>query len=378
MTLQRTKLRNLLAVLAPSVAYLSSLFLFAPALLSTTARAQDYGVGISATAPLISKDAWAAYRSAFLDSNGRIVDTGNDDISHSEGQGYGLLLSVAADDRATFAQIWTFTLTQLLIRDDGLAAWKWVPGADPHITDINTATDGDILIVQALYKAAERWGMDRYRAHARKMATAIAKTLIVQQGNLMLILPGSQGFSASERPDGPVVNLSYWIYGALDALRSLDTSFDWSGVKATGLILLREARFGDLKLPTDWISVQPNQQPRPAQGFDPVFGYNAIRIPLYLIQGGIADTSLLEPFDNAWNKNGNGQPAVVNVETNAVQQQLEDPGYRIQAALVACVLRGTPIPGDLLTFKPTNYYASSLHLLALSVLSENYPRCLSG
>ncbi|WP_367193473.1 glycosyl hydrolase family 8 [Amorphus sp. 3PC139-8] len=352
--------------------------LLLPLLITAPAAAQDYGVGISATAPLISSSAWAAYRSAFLKSDGRIVDTGNNDISHSEGQGYGLLLSVAADDRASFEQIWTFTLTQLLIRDDGLAAWKWVPDADPHITDINTATDGDILIVLALYKAADRWGIDRYRSHAQTMVKAIGNTLITQQDNLQLIMPGSQGFSAEERPDGPVVNLSYWVFAALDVFKQLDQATDWSTVKATGLILMKEARFGDVQLPTDWISVQPNQPPRPAQGFDPDFGYNSVRIPLYLIQAGITDRSLLEPYDKAWNQNGNGEPAVVNVETNEVKQQLDAPGYKIQAALVACAMRGTPIPPDLQKFEATDYYSSSLHLLALSVLAENYPRCLSN
>ncbi|MDQ0317216.1 glycosyl hydrolase family 8 [Amorphus orientalis] len=374
--MKRTILRRVLAVLAPIVASLS-VGLLLPSPWAAPAHAQTGGVGISATAPSISAADWRAYREAFLKPDGRIVDTGNGDISHSEGQGYGLLLSVAADDPATFAQIWTFTLTQLLIRDDGLAAWKWVPDADPHIADINTATDGDILIVQALLRAANRWNNDTYRQHAIRMAAAIGKTLITQQDNLLLIMPGSQGFSASERPDGPVVNLSYWIYDAFQSLESLDNTVDWAQVRATGLILTREARFGQYNLPTDWISVRPNQQPRPAQGFDPVFGYNSIRIPLYLIQGGIVDTSLLEPFDQAWNQSGEGRPAVVNVETNDIQQELDEPGYRIQAALVACVLRNTPVPSDLQSFQPTSYYGSSLHLLALSVLAENYPRCLS-
>lgn len=363
--------------LRPLAACLLQLLLL-PVLFALPANAQDYGVGISATAPSISPSAWQAYRSAFLKPDGRIVDTGNKDISHSEGQGYGLLLSVAADDRASFEQIWTFTLTQLLIRDDGLAAWKWVPDADPHITDINTATDGDILIVLALYKAADRWGIDRYRSHAQTMVKAIGNTLIAKQDKLDLILPGSQGFSAQERPDGPVVNLSYWVFAALDVFKQLDNATDWNSVKATGLILMKEARFGDVRLPTDWISVQANQPPRPAQGFDPDFGYNSIRIPLYLLQAGITDKSLLDPYDQAWNQNGNNTPAVIDVETNKVKQQLDEPGYKIQAALVACALRGSAIPSDLQSFTPTDYYPSSLHLLALSVLSENYPKCLQN
>ena len=49
-----------------------------------------------------------------------------------------------------FETIFTFTRVELLIRDDGLAAWRWDPAATPRVTDINNATDGDILIAYAL------------------------------------------------------------------------------------------------------------------------------------------------------------------------------------------------------------------------------------
>ncbi len=35
--------------------------------------------------------------------------------------------------------IFAFVRTELLIRDDGLAAWRWDPKASPHVTDINNA-----------------------------------------------------------------------------------------------------------------------------------------------------------------------------------------------------------------------------------------------
>ena len=45
--------------------------------------------------------AWKHFHSAFYD-NGRIVDTGNENVSHSEGQGYGMLFAVTAGDKAHF------------------------------------------------------------------------------------------------------------------------------------------------------------------------------------------------------------------------------------------------------------------------------------
>src|SRR5690606_28172245 len=93
-----------------------------------------------------AEDFWPAYKSRFVEANGRVIDNANGSISHSEGQGYGLLLSYLAGDEAAFRQIWRFTDRQLYVRPDGLAAWRWDPNATPPITDMNNATDGDILV----------------------------------------------------------------------------------------------------------------------------------------------------------------------------------------------------------------------------------------
>ena len=51
-------------------------------------------------------DAWPAFKARYMAPEGRIVDTGNGGISHSEGQGYGMLLAEAAGDRAAFDRLW--------------------------------------------------------------------------------------------------------------------------------------------------------------------------------------------------------------------------------------------------------------------------------
>lgn len=45
---------------------------------------------------------WAQYKHRFLLPEGRIIDTGNHNVSHSEGQGFGMLLAVYNNDRPTF------------------------------------------------------------------------------------------------------------------------------------------------------------------------------------------------------------------------------------------------------------------------------------
>lgn len=317
---------------------------------------------------------WEAYKAAFLRPDGRIVDTANDNISHSEGQGYGMLLAAAADDQAAFERIWAFTRTELLVRDDGLAAWVWRPEASPHVTDVNNATDGDLLIAYALYLASERWNNPIYREAARRISTAIADLLIVDIDGGAYLLPGATGFRKPEEPDTIVINPSYWVFPALRMLQRLGSAERLDKTMTTGLEVLGKARFGDRKLPADWLQVSPSGiVPDPAR--TPVFGYDGLRIPLYLMLAGYNQPAVLQPFYDDWVQRDRGTPMIVDLNTGATRETPNDPGYRILAALVACATAGTPIPEDLKSFSPTMYYPSTLHLLGLSLARGGYPQC---
>ena len=322
----------------------------------------------------VSATDWRAYSDRFVAPTGRVIDDGNGGISHSEGQGYGLLLAFAADDRASFERIWSFTRTELMLRDDGLAVWSWQPTA-PHVRDINNASDGDLLIAYALAEAGWGWNVPAYVEAATAIATVLGTKTVVDDLGRVLILPGVEGFSRAARPDGPVINLSYWIFEALPVMAQLAPATDWQGLAKSGMTLAQQAQFGVEKLPTDWISVK-DEQVEPAAGFDPVFGYNAIRIPLYLMRAGITNPALLDPYAKAWLGTGKLGPAIINVKTNAIESPLNEPGYRILGAALACVRDGTPVPADLKSFAPTLYFPSTLHLLSLSFLTERHAECL--
>ncbi len=323
----------------------------------------------------LSPAEWEAYRTRFIEDDGRIVDNANGNISHSEGQGYGLLLALAANDRVTFEKIWTFTFTELLIRDDGLAAWKWDPSAKPRVTDRNNATDGDILLAYALAKAGAAWKEPRYAAAAQKLAKAIGKNTFGRNGGSVFLLPGAEGFNEGERPDGPVVNLSYWIFEAFPVLAGLAPEYEWNRVWREGVNLLQQTTSGRIRLPADWISIQRRMQTKPADGFPPEFGYNSLRIPLYLLRAGMTDLEWLRALKQRWSAENEGV-AVVNVVTGQVRERLNDQGYAILAAGLACALDGTPVPAALKAFEPQLYYPSTLYLMTKSWLGEEYPQCV--
>lgn len=326
-----------------------------------------------AAAPTVHEREWAAYKQRFLLPDGRIIDDANGGISHSEGQGYGLLLAWLAGNRADFEQIWSFTSTKLMLRNDGLAVWKWDPRSRRQVTDPNNASDGDLLIAYALALAGNGWNEQAFVDSARNIAKALSRYALFDHIGLRLLKPAVAGFGAADMPDGPIVNPSYWVFEALETMAELDPDGKWANVAPSGMKLLREAAFGDRKLPSDWLSLK--DEPAPAEGFPPEFSYNALRIPLYLARAHIDAPDLLRQLQQGMT-DADGNVVLVNVETGMVKETLRDAGYRMIPAMLACVLDKTAVPDELRTFKPTVYYPSTLHLLALASIREAQPQCL--
>lgn len=327
----------------------------------------------AAQEPPVSASEWSLYKAHFLDRGGRIVDNGNGGISHSEGQGYGLLLSYLAGNRADFELIWHFTSSELLLRDDGLAVWKWDPKADPHVTDANNATDGDMLIAYSLALAGAAWDNPSYIATATRMAQVMLRQAVVTYGGRTLLMPGSTGFSAEDRPDGPVINPSYWIFEAFPVMNALAPSPKWQALSDEGVELLQSLEFGSARLPAEWVSLK--RTPQPAAGFAPEFSYNSIRIPLYVARAGVGDATYLRHLMGTIAPAGRPM-ATINLTTGKPQEPLTDNGYRIIVNLLDCLANGAKVPADVQQFEPELYYPATLQLLSLAFLREERPACL--
>jgi endo-1,4-beta-D-glucanase Y len=338
----------------------------ATTLCSTASTAQ-------APAPVVEPQEWSAYKQRFIEDNGRVVDDGNGKISHSEGQGYGLILAWLAGNREDFERVWSFTLTNLMLRDDGLAVWKWDPFAKQPVTDPNNASDGDMLIAYALALAGAGWNEARFTTIATQIAQTLGQRAIYTAGGHTLLRPGMAGFGVDDSRDGPVVNLSYWVFEALPVLAALAPDADWAGLEESGLELIDKTTLDAPSLPADWLSVA--NRPRPAENFPAEFGYNALRIPLYLVRARRGDEALLRRLRDAMTDDG-GSVTLVDLHTGKIKEQLADAGYRIIPALVDCVLDGTAIPQELRHFQPTLYYPSTLQLLALAHAREARRECL--
>ena len=323
---------------------------------------------------------WPSYQERFITQDGRVIDTANGSISHSEGQGYAMLLAVAMDEPEVFDQIWGWTRQTLGVRQDELFAWVYDPQAG-GVRDANNATDGDLLIAWALWRAGEHWDSPAYRHAARTLSAAILTHATVEAPTYgRMILPGVEGFSAAERADGAVFNLSYWVFPALRDLSPLLGPTTADALEGSGLVLLDKARFGEHNLPPDWLALAEGQVSL-ADGFEPVFGYNAIRAPLYLVWADAGNRGHLAPFMAHWPQAASAftlpqGASVAQVHLVSGQTQpLGEAGYRAIAELVACAVEGASPSPALRAPLDADYYPATLHLLSLLALNERGLSC---
>ncbi len=339
-------------------------------------------LGVAGFAPVIAEAdtsptpaaLWASYKQRFIGADGRLSDDSQGGISHSEGQGYAMLLAAFSGDRNAFDKIWAWTSVNLELRADGLAAWRWRPQDRPHVMDHNNATDGDMLIAWGLAEAGRRWNDAGYSAQARKIALAIASRATYPSIFGPALSPGVIGFGRDEVSDGPIVNLSYWVFPAFDALAEVAPEFDWDTLRQSGLALIDAAQFGPRKLPSDWISLRYGVQP--ADGRPRRFSYDVVRAPLYLAWGEPAERARIAALVDSWAGSPGAPLSVIDLDTGAPVQDFSEKGYLAIAALARCAARGERFPDDLRSVPLDRYYPATLHMLSLTAARLRYPQCL--
>lgn len=307
--------------------------------------------------PTMNDGLWPRFKASFLDATGRIVDTGNGNISHSEGQGYGLWLALWANDQPAFRTIFDWTQATLARSDLALYAWRYDPSQANKVPDPNNATDGDIFIAWALARAGEQWKEPAFTARSEEIRAAILSHLVVERFGRRLLLPGLEGFSS---PNVVTVNPSYLIWPAFDKFVQLDGRGVWGSLVADSEKLLASARFGAKRLPTDWVDVTANAAVAPAASKPPRFGFDAVRVPLYALAG--RRQELVAPVIDFWRgyvREGRAIPAWIDVQSGQVAD------YALSAGGMAVVNRTlglTPSPT-----RPADYYAAALQILSKSL-----------
>jgi endoglucanase len=323
---------------------------------------------------------WILFRDRFISQNGRVIDTGNGNASHSEGQGWALLMAEAHDDRGTFERVLKWTLRELRRPNDSLHAWSWKPNRPRPVEDANNATDGDIFIAWALARADRRWGRPDLLKQAIAIRDDLERLCIRQVAGRTVLLPAAFGF---EHRSNVVVNPSYYVFPAFSDLAALTagavsgsaalTASPWMALHRDGLTLLREARFGRWGLPADWVGLaRTGGRASPAQQWVPRFSYDAVRVPLYLTWAGLAMEPAARAADAFWNHGGYPyQPAWAEFAGDRIAPYPVNSGQRAVALLAAHPGPGTVALPSIRDAQ--DYYAGALTMLSHIAMAERLP-----
>ena len=303
--------------------------------------------------PSLIPGLWAGFKGSYVQPDGRVIDTGNKGVSHTEGQGYALVLAATAGDRDGFDRVLAWTEKTLARSSDPLFFWRYDPNAPDPLADKNNATDGDMLIAWGLMLGAERWRERFLAERAAAIRNALHDTMLRQVGGDVFLIPGGQWFEEEGRL---TLNPSYYVWPALQRFAAVDGDKKWGPVMKGGETLLARARFGQHGLPTDWVDLSPDGTMAPTPGRDPRFGFDAIRVPLYLVMAGMG--SKADAIARFWRGYEERPiPAWIDVRTGQTAE------YALSTGAMVGVRRllGKPLPAPQLQ---ADYYGSVLQALA--------------
>ncbi|MBS1678107.1 MAG: glycoside hydrolase [Actinobacteria bacterium] len=224
-------------------------------------------------------DAAGAARSfldRYVEPDGRVsrTDQGGDTVS--EGQAYAMLLAVVARDRRTFADVWGWTRENLR-RPDGLLSWHWEDG---KVVSTASAADADLDAAWALLLASERLGPSEYRREALALANAILEHETVSLAGRSVLVAGSW---ANHFP--AVVDPSYYAPAAFSALGRASGAPRWKQIAETSREIVAQLTERTTGLAPDWAVLESDGTAKPTaapgHGGGPIFGYDAVRVPLW-------------------------------------------------------------------------------------------------
>ena len=312
---------------------------------------------------------WRLFKQRFIAGDGRVIDTGNNGVSHSEGQGWGLIFAESFDDPATFDRILDWTAGNLRRRGDALHAWRYQPGLANPVPDLNNATDGDLFIAAAMCRAAFRWGRPDLLQAAGAIGRDALSLLVREIDGRTVLLPAERGF---EKRCGVVVNPSYYAFAVLPDVEAAAPSPVWQRLRNDGLRLIQEGRFGSWALPPDWLLIsRRNGALAPAPAWPARFSYDAIRVPLHLAWGGLFSPEVQQAFESYWNATRLGGPAWIDLRSGAVASYPAPAGMVAVSKLVAMQAKPDLPKGFPSVTTATDYYSAALIVLSRIAWQES-------
>jgi endo-1,4-beta-D-glucanase Y len=212
-------------------------------------------------------------------------------IAVSEGHGYGMLIAAfmaGVDPQAheIFEGLWRYASAHPSAHNPRLMAWKQVTGERMLPEDLDSATDGDLDIAEALLLADAQWRRSgAYYYHDEALALiAASKRNEINTKTWMATL----GDWATDGPMYFCTRTSDFMPGHFRSFQRATGDTDWSRVTESGYAMLNRLQSGfagKTGLLPDFFLVADGE-PHPPKGkalegkHDGHYSYNSCRVPL--------------------------------------------------------------------------------------------------
>ncbi|MDQ7969912.1 MAG: cellulose synthase complex periplasmic endoglucanase BcsZ [Oxalicibacterium faecigallinarum] len=230
---------------------------------------------------------WETWASRYVQNDGRMLESSMaENHSTSEGQSYGMLFALIANDQVRFDKLWKWTAANMMGSDldARLPGWLWGKGKDGkwQLQDANSASDADLWIVYALLEAARVWQKPAYRNDALRLLKTVEEKLVVNLPGLgKMLLPGPEGFV---QPNNLWrLNPSYLPVPLLRRLAKEVPQGPWQQVADNTVKMIRTT--SPKGFTADWIAYRGTSSQSGVFVADPIKGeagsYDAIRVYLW-------------------------------------------------------------------------------------------------
>ena len=338
---------------------------------------------------------WTAYKNAFVDKDGRVIDYQMQGRTTSEGEAYALFFSLVANDHAEFVKILSWTQNNLSQGDlsKHLPAWEWGKHQNGSwsVLDSNSAADADLWISYTLLEAGRLWHEPSYTALGMRIVKQINREEVADlPGFGPMLLPGRKGFHRGT--DQWLLNPSYVPLPLVEAMAHVDPSGPWRVMASHFPAFVKAASPNGFCL--DWVSYSPRS------GFDPAVlpgsskivprgSFDAIRVYLWAGMTSPATPGYRQVLAALWGmsrylKFHEAPPESVSSEGHILQPDgpagfsaavgpyLKALGRTRALAIQQSRLAGSVNPKNKLYGKPSRYYDQNLALFAEGWLEHRF------
>lgn len=320
-----------------------------------------------------------------MDSSGRTT---------SESQGYGMLILAHMDGydpqaQAIFDGLFQYSRANPSEGNPDLMDW-----AQPDAYGNNSAFDGDADIAYALLVADAQWGSDgavNYLQEAITIIDAMYESMIGPDSHLPMLGDWVNPYGSGRNQWS--VRTSDFMYDHFRAFEAATGTGAWNEViAATQSVLTKLQQQSGTGLVPDFVIVDPvtgNVSPAPS-GFlevnDQYYWYNAGRVPWRIgadavLSGDAVSLAQAQMLSEFFQQSSNGNPSLIRGGYQLDGTPLNswsDPFFR--AAVGVSAMTGSDAGDqawlnsvfDSVATTHSNYYADSVSMLSMLVMSGNY------